>query len=129
MYNQLFIYLSENSIIYEKQIGFQTSHSIEHAILLLVNQLYQLFNESKFTLGIFIDLRKAFDTVDHKFVTILKKKKILKKQKYAARITFHANRLDHVRPLLKKMKALNVYQINVIPTLKFMHKTNNGINP
>ena len=34
---------------------------------------------------------------------------ILKKQKHAARITFHANRLDHVRPLLKEMKALNVY--------------------
>ena len=75
MYNRLFKYLSENSILYEKQFRFQTSHSIEHAILLLVNQLYQLFDESKFTLGIFIDLRKAFDTVDHKFLTILKKKK------------------------------------------------------
>ena len=48
---------------------------------------------------------------------------ILKKQKHAARITFHANRFDHSRPLLKEMKALNVYQINLIETLKFMHKT------
>ena len=30
---------------------------------------------------------------------------ILKKQKHAVRITFHANRLDHDRPLLKEMKA------------------------
>ena len=69
LYNRLFKYLSENSILYEKQFGFQTSHSTEHAILLLVNQLYQSFDESKFTLGIFINLSKAFDKVDHKILT------------------------------------------------------------
>ena len=69
MYNCLFEYLSENSILYEKLFVFQTSHSTEHAILLLVNQLYQSFDENKFTFGIFIDLKKAFDTVDHKFLT------------------------------------------------------------
>ena len=37
VYNQLFKYLSENSIFYEKQFGFQTSHNTEHAILPLVN--------------------------------------------------------------------------------------------
>ena len=31
--------------------------------------------------------------------------------------------------LLKEMKALNVYQINLIRTLKLMHKTKYGINP
>ena len=69
MYNRLFKYLSENSLLYEKQSGFQTSNSTEHAILLLVNQLYQSFDESKFTLGIFLDLSKAFDTVDYKILT------------------------------------------------------------
>ena len=54
---------------------------------------------------------------------------IPKKQKHAARITFHANIFDHSRPLLKEMKVLNVYQINLIQTLKFMRKTKYGINP
>ena len=54
---------------------------------------------------------------------------ILKKQKRAAEITFHAKRFDHSRPLLKEMKALNVYQINLIKTLKFMHKSKCEINP
>ena len=66
MYNSI---LSRTSILYEKQFGFQTSHSTEYAVLLLVNQLYQLFDESKFTLGIFIDVSKALDTVDHKILT------------------------------------------------------------
>ena len=70
MYNCLFEYLSENSILYKKQSVFQTSHSTEHAILLLVNQLYQSFDENKFTFGIFIHLKKkAFYTVNHKFLT------------------------------------------------------------
>ena len=54
---------------------------------------------------------------------------ILKKQKHAARITFHANRFDYSRPLLKEIKALNVYQINIIQALKFLPKTKYGINP
>ena len=69
MHNRLFKYLSENCILYENQLGFQTSHSTEHAILLFVNQLYQSLDKSKFTLGIFIDLNKAFDTMDHKILT------------------------------------------------------------
>ena len=48
---------------------------------------------------------------------------ILKKQKHASRITFHANGFNHARPLLKEMKALNVYQIDLIQTLKLMHKS------
>ena len=69
MCNHLFKYLSENSILYEKRFGFQTSHSTEHAILVLVNQLYQSFDANKFTLRNFIDLSKVFDTVDQKIHT------------------------------------------------------------
>ena len=54
---------------------------------------------------------------------------VLKKQNHAARITFHANRFDHLRPLLNNMKDLNVYQIKLIQSLKFLHKTKYGINP
>ena len=52
---------------------------------------------------------------------------ILKKQKHAARITFHANTFSHSRQLLREMEVLNVYQANIIQTLKFMYKTKYGI--
>ena len=58
----------ENKIIYSKQFGFQTGHSTDHAITQLVDQIYDDFKENKHTLGVFINLAKAFDTVDHKLL-------------------------------------------------------------
>ena len=49
-------------------------------------------------------------------------KKILSKQKQAARIIFHKDRLTHARPLLKQLKALNVYQINLHQISSFMYQ-------
>ena len=43
--------------MYDKQYGFQTGHSID--------QIYETFEKNKYTLGVFIDLCKAFDTDDH----------------------------------------------------------------
>ena len=65
MYNRLYKYLLQNNLFYEKQFGFQASNSTEHAVIQLISQILDAFNESKYTLGIFIDLSKAFDTVDH----------------------------------------------------------------
>ena len=66
MYNRLYKHLKENNILYRKQFGFQEKHSIDHAILQLVHQITWSFEKNLYTLGIFIDLSKAFDTVDLK---------------------------------------------------------------
>ena len=52
-------------MLYPKQFGFQKSHSTEHAIIQLIDQINSSFEKNNFTLGIFIDLSNAFDTVDH----------------------------------------------------------------
>ena len=56
-------------------------------------------------------------------------KKIFLKQKHAVRIIFHEDRLTHSRPLLKKLNALNVYQINLYRVSSFMYQVNNGTVP
>ena len=44
---------------------YQKQHSTEHAIIHLVNDILKSFDSNKYTLGVFIDLTKGFDTVDH----------------------------------------------------------------
>ena len=65
MYNRLYKYLTTEKLLYSKQFGFQTGLSTEHAIVQLVDQIYKSFEKDHYTLGVFIDLSKAFDTVDH----------------------------------------------------------------
>ena len=68
MYIRLYNYLEENKILYYKQFDFQTGHSTDHAFIQLVGQVYEDFEENKYALGVFIDLAKALDIVDHKIL-------------------------------------------------------------
>ena len=43
-------------------------YSPQHAILQVVEQINQSFEKKEFTLGEFVDLSKAFDTVDHQIL-------------------------------------------------------------
>ena len=61
MYNCLYKYLIENNILY----CFQNDHSTDHAVVQLVDQIMESFENNKYRLGVFIDLSKAFDTVGH----------------------------------------------------------------
>ena len=65
IYNRLSSFFSENNILYKKQFGFQEQHSTDHAIVYLVNEILKSFENNCYTLGVFIDLTKALDTVDH----------------------------------------------------------------
>ena len=47
---------------------FQINSSTEHAILYLANDIWNSLDRGENKLGIFIDLSKAFDTVDHKIL-------------------------------------------------------------
>ena len=53
------------NILYENQYGFQEKRSTQHAIIDIVNQIQTNMDKNMYMCGIFIDLQKAFDTVNH----------------------------------------------------------------
>ena len=58
-------FLSKNEILYKYQFGFRKSHSTNLALLEVVETLYANLDVDNYGLGIYLDLQKAFDTVDH----------------------------------------------------------------
>ena len=60
--------MASNKLFYKKQFGFQKNCSTEHAILELTEQITKSFEKNKLMLGVFIDLSKAFDTVNHEIL-------------------------------------------------------------
>ena len=66
IYTRLYNFLNScNSTIYDKQFGFRKSHSTGHAVNYSVNKILSELEDGNHIIGIFIDLSKAFDTLDH----------------------------------------------------------------
>ena len=61
-------YMGKNKILHENQFGFRKGLSTCTALLQLVDGLADSIDRKKVTVGVFIDLAKAFDTVDHRIL-------------------------------------------------------------
>ena len=68
IYKRLFNHLSEHNLFYQKQFGFQQGHSTEHAIMQVIDQINDKFENNCFPLGIFVHLSKAFETVNQQIL-------------------------------------------------------------
>ena len=68
MYNQIYEYFTKLQLFFDSQYGFRAKHSTEYAALELVDRIILAMDQNKFPVNIFMDLSKAFDTLDHKIL-------------------------------------------------------------
>ena len=64
-HNRLMSFINDKQILNNSQFGFRKNMSTALAIIELVEEITTAIDEGKTTVGVFIDLKKAFDTVDH----------------------------------------------------------------
>ena len=65
MYNRVLKFLNKNNILSDNQYGFRKHHSTSYALTCLYDKISSAIDNKEYTVGIFIDLSKAFDTADH----------------------------------------------------------------
>ena len=65
IFYQLFDYMCTNNLLTIEQFGYRTGHSTELAAIQLVDHLTKQMDMGKVPTNIYIDLSKAFDTLDH----------------------------------------------------------------
>ena len=65
IFNRLISFVDNNGILSDSQFGFRKNSSTEMAIVHVVNKILGAIENNKFSIGIFLDLPKAFDTVNH----------------------------------------------------------------
>ena len=65
VYKRTYSYLEKTDQIYKSQYGFRSQHSCENAVSELTSEIIKGFQEGLYTAALFLDLSKAFDTLEH----------------------------------------------------------------
>ncbi len=65
IYTRLYSFFTSQGLMQQKQFGFREGHSTSHALNCSVDLIRKALQQKQHVLGIFIDLSKAFDTLDH----------------------------------------------------------------
>ena len=75
MHKRLYSFLQKNSVLYQYQFGFRKNYSTSLALIEVIDSIIKYLDDSDTVVGIYLDLQKAFDTVNHE-ILLAKMKKI-----------------------------------------------------
>ena len=65
IYSQVYHFIDQEKILYKSQYGFRSKHSCEQALIELAGELIQAREQKLESAALFLDLSKAFGTLDH----------------------------------------------------------------
>ncbi len=65
IYSRIYDYLTKYNFIYNKQFGFRSNYSTNHALISITEYIRERLDFGYYVCGVFVDLEKAFDTVNH----------------------------------------------------------------
>ena len=68
MQKQVYSFLEQQNCFYNAQFGFHFSLSTNNALMLITENIQSQLDHNKFCAGVFVDLKKAVDTVDHEIL-------------------------------------------------------------
>ena len=68
VHKRIYSFFNKNNLIYNRQFGFRPKYSTSFALLDLIEDIKKKIDNGNFVCGVFLDLKKAFDTVDHKIL-------------------------------------------------------------
>jgi len=65
MHRRVISFLDRHKVLNDNQYGFRENHSTDMALINMIDQISNEMDNKQFSIGIFLDLSKAFDTIDH----------------------------------------------------------------
>jgi hypothetical protein len=68
MYDRMISFININNLLYKYQFGFRTNYSTNMALVMLTDQILSALDKGDTVIGVFLDLKKAFDTVNHEIL-------------------------------------------------------------
>ena len=68
MHKRLYTFLDNKNIICDLKFGFRQQYSTSHALINITENIRKAFDDGNIGCGVFVDLQKAFDTVDHQIL-------------------------------------------------------------